>query len=168
MIKYWKYLKYVIRHKWFVMLECFKVGLYWQGITHDLSKFRPSEFIPYARYFYGDYPPYCEFIPGRRFYKEDIKRHFNKAWLYHIHRNPHHWQFWLLQEDDGPLKNIPVPIKYLKEMITDWHGAGRAITGENNTTQWYINNRDNINLKRINKKWVESKLGLRELFEQGN
>jgi len=55
MSKYILYLKYIIRHKWYVGIECFKMGVYWRGITHDLSKFLPSEFIPYAKYFYGDY-----------------------------------------------------------------------------------------------------------------
>ena len=53
MTKYLKYLWYVIRHKWYVGIECFKKGLYWQGLVHDSSKLFPSEFIPYARYFYG-------------------------------------------------------------------------------------------------------------------
>jgi len=50
---YIQYLDYLLRHKWYVTLECFREGLYWQGLTHDLSKFLPSEFIPYANYFYG-------------------------------------------------------------------------------------------------------------------
>jgi len=48
-----KYAWYIIRHKWFVFLECGKRGLVWRGITHDLSKLRPSEWAPYADYFYG-------------------------------------------------------------------------------------------------------------------
>jgi len=51
--KYKQYLSYLIRHKWFVMLECFKEGLYWQGIIHDLSKFLPSKLFPYANFFYN-------------------------------------------------------------------------------------------------------------------
>ena len=117
---YWKYLKYVIRHKWFVFLEC--------------CKFRPSEFIPYARYFYGNYPDYWEKIKG--LCTQDIKQRFDKAWLLHIHRNPHHWQYWILREDNpvfiGKSKIIPMPVKYLKEMLADWHGAGQAINGKNN------------------------------------
>lgn len=53
---YWKYFKYVLRHKWYVFLACLKYGLIWRGIVHDLSKFKPDEFIAYARFFYGDYP----------------------------------------------------------------------------------------------------------------
>jgi len=41
-MRYLKYLKYLLRHKWFVMLECFKEGLFWLGLTHDLSKFSPK------------------------------------------------------------------------------------------------------------------------------
>ena len=152
---YLKYLKYIIKHKWFVFIECVKLKKIWLGIIHDWSKFRPSEFIPYARYFYGSYLPYSKYIPNRRLYKEDIERQFDKAWLFHIHRNKHHWQFWLLQEDDGPLKNIPIPVRYLKEMIADWRGAGKAITGKDCIQEWYGKNKNNINLNRINKAWVE-------------
>ena len=158
MIKYFRYLNYVLRHKWFVFLECCKLGIPWRGIIHDWSKFRPSEFIPYARYFYGDYPNYKELNWHTGLFKEDINRRFDKAWLYHIHRNKHHWQYWLLQEDDGLLKNIPIPIKYLKEMLADWHGAGIAITGEKKTNDWYLKNKDRINLNQINRKWIEKGL----------
>ena len=148
MSKYFKYLKYVIRHKWFVMIECFKIGLYWRGIVHDLSKLLPDEFIPYARYFYGGYKLVW------------INDAFDKAWLLHIHRNPHHWQYWLLQTDDGPLKIIQMPTKYLKEMLCDWHGAGMAIIGKNNTIVWYLKNKDKIKLKHADHKWIEFRLGV--------
>ena len=41
----WKHFKTVIYHKFLVMKGCFKVGLYRQGLLHDLSKFSPSEFV---------------------------------------------------------------------------------------------------------------------------
>jgi len=172
MKKYYQYLKYVIRHKWFVFLECRKVGMYWRGVVHDMSKFLPSEFIPYARFFYGRYPKYevyegTTLKPPSGLFKEDVKRHFDKAWLKHIHRNPHHWQYWLLQEVDGPLKIIPMPMKYLKEMLCDWHGAGMAITGKNNTADWYLKNKDKIKLGRIHHKWIERQLGLSQATKEG-
>ena len=168
---YLKYLWYVIRHKWFVLKECFKVGLYWRGITHDLSKLRPSEFIPYARYFYSFFgvgwsqEKYggCGDEIARH---QEISMAFDRAWLYHIHRNPHHWQFWLLQEDDGSLKKIPMPVKYLKEMLTDWRGAGRAITGKDNTPEWYLENKDKIKLGKIQHRWLELKLGIKPIIHQ--
>ena len=57
MIKARKHFKTIMRHKWYVMVECFKVGLYRQGIVHDLSKFSPTEFLSSARYFQGDKSP---------------------------------------------------------------------------------------------------------------
>ena len=161
---YWKYLKYVTLHKWYVFLECWKAGIWWEGFVHDWSKFRLSEFIPYARNFFGHYSSYDsnEVKNKSGLFKEDIKRKFDYAWLLHIHRNPHHWQFWLLQEDNGPPKNIPIPIKYLKEMICDWRGAGKSITGKDNILEWYKKNKDKINLNRINRKLVEHKIGYKE------
>ena len=160
-MKYFKYFNYVIRHKWFVFVECYRLGIPWLGIIHDWSKFRPSEFIPYARYFYGNYKSCKDAIPSWikiRLFKEDIDRYFDRAWLYHIHRNKHHWQYWLLQEDDGPVKNIPIPVKYLKEMLADWKGTGKAITGKDDIKEWYEKNKHIINLNLINRKWIEKKI----------
>jgi len=163
---YIKYFSYVCRHKWYVFLECWKVEIRWKGFVHDWSKFRPSEFIPYARNFFGTYPEYtdCDSMAPKGLFKQDIKQRFDKAWLLHIHRNPHHWQFWLLQEDNGFPKNIPIPLKYLKEMVCDWRGAGKAITGKDNIVEWYGKNKDRINLKRINRKWIEKKIGYEEVL----
>lgn len=127
-----------------------------------MSKFYPSEFIPYARFFYGNYPSYKSGAISRHphIFKGDVKREFDKAWLYHIHRNKHHWQHWLLQEDNGNVKNIKIPVKYLKEMVCDWRGAGEAITGTDNTKVWYLENKKCMSFKRIDRRWVEEKLGL--------
>ena len=159
---YLKYLLYVVKHKWFVFIECAKLRHPLLGILHDWSKFRPSEFIPYARYFYGEYPSVKEIYGDARFhislFQEDIEQRFDKAWLLHIHRNKHHWQYWILQEDDGPKKLIPIPPKYLLEMIADWRGAGKAINGKDNTLEWYEQNKDIIQLRKINRIFVEQNL----------
>jgi len=154
---YWGYFKYVFFHKWYVFMECARRGLIWRGLIHDWSKFRPSEFIPYARYFYGYYPEYADDVTTSwpHLFKEDIKRQFHKAWLLHIHRNPHHWQHWLLYKNGGSIETLPMPIKYLREMGCDWNGAGKAITGENNTKEWYEKNKDKIRLTGINRLWIE-------------
>jgi len=126
-----KYLSYVLRHKWHVSVECFKSGLVWRGITHDLSKFLPDEFFPYMLYFYVDSKKYDKM--------------FDIAWLKHQHRNAHHWQHWLLQKDSGNLVCIDIPKQYLIEMVCDWVGAGIAINGKADnsdkyfeTKQWYV------------------------------
>jgi hypothetical protein len=39
-----KLIKRILTHKYYVAKYCFQIGLYWQGITHDLSKFSFTEF----------------------------------------------------------------------------------------------------------------------------
>lgn len=144
-MKYYKYLKYVIRHKWFVMLACFKQGIYWQGITHDLSKFRPSEFFPYANYFYGNKPNDRDKNKWRKSTTTSDEQ-FDFAWLLHLKRNPHHWQWWILPEDDGGTKILDMPSHYLSEMLCDWHGAGQAQGRKTSDYQWWKDNKDKMQL----------------------
>lgn len=128
-----KYASYVARHKWFV----FRAGLrtkapLWRLLIHDWSKLTPAEWGPYVRTF--NMPERAR--PGE----------FDRAWLHHQHRNPHHWQHWLLQEDDGDLKALKMPEGLVREMVADWMGAGRAITGKWDVAGWYADNWRKIHL----------------------
>lgn len=151
-MKHLKYAYYILRHKWFVMIECFKAGLYWQGIIHDLSKFLPSEWFPYANYFYkrtvrnktGYYKP-----------TDTGDKAFDYAWLLHQKRNKHHWQWWILPEDEGGSKLLEIPPKYLVEMICDWIGAGKAQGFKSpkgkplfETQKWYEQNKHKMQLNK--------------------
>ena len=159
-----KYLKYLIRHKYYVTVECFKRGLYWRGLTHDLSKFLPDEFIPYMNFFYGKFPSIKELsgdMKNIEKYKEEVKEEFDFAWLKHQKRNPHHWQWWILKNDCGDLKVFEMSREYREEMLCDWHGAGKAIMGKNsNTKEWYIKNKDKMILGDATRCWIESELGI--------
>lgn len=139
------YGKYVIRHRWFVMLSCFSEGLIWRGLTHDLSKFRPSEWVPYANYFYG---------PNSH-HKYDAA--FDFAWLLHQKRNRHHWQWWVLREDDGGSKVLGMYWKDRVEMVCDWLGAGRAKGVDNwaDPTPWYEANKSKMLLHEKTRMVVE-------------
>ena len=108
---YWNYFKLICIHKWYVFIECFKQGIVWQGITHDLSKFTPSEFVASARYYNG-----C-----------DNEEEYQKACLHHKGRNKHHWEYWVDWDyKTGEYKLIDIPFKYLKEMYADMVGASKA------------------------------------------
>jgi len=128
MSKYIKYLKYVIRHKFFVLVECWKRGLYWRGLTHDLSKLRPSEFFPYVSYFYGYKDDIKKGRDSTEHYKltDTVNKNFDFAWLLHQKRNRHHWQWWVLPEDDGDTKVLEMEENDRTEMLCDWIGAGKA------------------------------------------
>jgi len=158
MIKYIKYFNYILRHKYFVFLECCKLGIPFLGIIHDWSKFRPSEFIPYAKHFYGEKKTKQkekEKIEGYDKSKDSEDDTFNKAWLYHIHRNKHHWQFYLLIQDENKNIVLDMPIKYRKELLADWCGAGKAITGKDNTKEWYLKHKNKYQFHPDTKKWLE-------------
>lgn len=147
---HWRYLMYVLRHKLYVFQAGRQLGVgWWQLLTHDWSKFLPSEWLPYAHFFYGGpHRPWAEVTVFQKYHfgdhawrtsKEGVKAAFNYAWLLHIHRQPHHWQHWLLQQDDGDLKVLEMPERYVREMVADWRGAGRAQgkTGPNELREWY-------------------------------
>ena len=146
MSKFFKYLRYVIKHKLFVFEACIEEGLFLQGITHDLSKFLPDEFIPYMNHFYGKEK------------SDKIKEAFNIAWLKHQRRNKHHWQWWILVQDEEKTKKIEMKHKYCIEMICDWKGAGKAITGKDDIIPWYNRNKDKIIIHEKTRTCVECKI----------
>ncbi len=166
------YLWYVIRHKWFVFVEACKYGIPLRGIVHDWHKFLPDEMIPYAMYFNhplgGRHYDKDKYLVGERlgmmFSSEhkSIVDNFNRAWLKHQKRAPHHWQHWIMHEDDGDVYAMEMPKSVAKEMLCDWHGAGRAIVGKNSDTKkWYLESaRDTIMLHPNTREWVESELGI--------
>ena len=115
-MKYWKHLKTILIHKWYVGIECWKRGLYWQGIVHDLSKFSPTEFLTSARYFQGTSSPIDA---------EKRERGYSVAWLNHKAKNKHHWIYWTDMKN-GEWYACPMPEKYIQEMLCDYIGAGKA------------------------------------------
>jgi len=165
-----KYMKYIFKHKYHVAKECFKLGMYWRGLTHDLSKFLPFEWNAYKNFFYGEYRAYSEFGAGIKYEfdcwsisKEGVKESFDYAWLNHIHKNKHHWQYWVLRYDDGSKIPLSMPDKYIKEMVCDWVGAGIAITGKREADKWYETNKDKMQLHDTTRVKVETLL--KKLFK---
>lgn len=152
--KHFKYLRYVLRHKWFVFLECVKMAydmrapmLIWRGVMHDISKFLPSEFFPYSNHFYGEGKSIKSGRDETGYYKPtdtgDAK--FDFAWLLHQKRNSHHWQWWVLPKDNGGMKVMKMGVIDILEMVCDWKGAGRA-QGTPDTLAWYRKNKDKMML----------------------
>lgn len=150
MIKHLQYAKYIIRHKWYVLIECWKMGFLWLGIIHDWSKLLPSEWFPYTNFFYGQ--PCDE----TGYYKPTDTGNiaFDYAWLLHQKRNKHHWQWWILPEDEGGTKVFPMPRKYREEMLADWRGANRACNGDG-VGLWYTKNKNKMTLHSETREWVE-------------
>lgn len=146
MLTYLRYLNYVIRHKWYVFLECRKLGIVWLGLVHDWSKFRPSEFMPYARHFYGT---------PKAFIKEVADPDFDFAWLLHQKRNRHHWQWFILPTDEEGAKLLPVPMKYVREMFADWTGASKAQGHGGDIRRWWFENHQKIQINGEAYRWLD-------------
>lgn len=156
-----QYLKYILRHKYYVFRECVKEGIPMLGIIHDLSKITPSEFYPYANYFYGKDADIHKGRDETGYYKptDTGDSAFDFAWFLHQKRNKHHWQWWAFPQDDGGVKTINITLKYRKEMLCDWRGAGRAL-GTPDTKKWYLKHKDIIQFHPITRAWVENHLGV--------
>jgi hypothetical protein len=153
-----KYLWYVVKHKWFVFLECAKRGIVLQGILHDWHKFLPSEFIPYMNYFSG------KIKRGRNktgYYKptDTGDPAFDHAWFLHQKRSFHHWQSFCFPDEDGTIIIKKMPLKYRKEMLADWLGAGKA-QGTPDTAAWYLSNGHKLHVDDETRQWIEKELGL--------
>ena len=139
-----RYASYVIRHKWFVLLAGLRTGApLWRLIVHDWSKLTPAEWGPYVRKFYGSWGAAASWDHADAI-KAAVDDAFDAAWLHHQHRSPHHWQHWVLRQDDGEVKVLRMPPKLVREMVADWMGAGRAITGRWDVAGWYAANRDKV------------------------
>jgi hypothetical protein len=165
-----QYLRYVLRHKWFVFLAGLELGVpLWQLIVHDYTKFLPCEWFAYAAYFYGGpHRPLAEMthyekthywdIAWRRS-KEGVQAAFDIAWNHHQKANPHHWQYWVLLMDDGGIVTLPMPDRFLREMVADWQGVGRAL-GKPDTRAWYEANKGKMQLAPLSRARVEGLLGV--------
>ena len=105
-------------HKWMVMKHCFRVGLYKQGILHDLSKYSLTEFIPGVKYYQGNRSP------------NNAQREVegcSTAWLHHKGRNKHHYEYWIdyTSDKDAVLAGMKMPEKYVAEMFCDRVAASK-------------------------------------------
>ncbi len=118
----------ITKHRWLVMKACFKMGLYWQGLVHDLSKYSPSEFIPGAKYYVGYRSP------------NDMQRKnegYSSAWLHHKGRNMHHFEYWydyrLDENEKIVISPVRMPVKYVAEMVADRLAASKVYQGKDYT-----------------------------------
>lgn len=112
----------ITKHKFLVMKECFRVGLYRQGLLHDLSKYGWTEFRIGCRYFQGNRSP-------NNAERED--RGYSSAWLHHKGRNKHHYEYWIDYSLDGTglLTGMEMPVRYVVEMFLDRIAASKVYKG---------------------------------------
>ena len=120
--KAWGHLKTITRHRFLVMVGCFRVGLIQQGLTHDLSKYSPTEFLEGARYYQGNRSPNAA---------EREDKGYSEAWMHHKGRNRHHYEYWTdMNRQTKCYESVPMPKRYLAEMVMDRIAACKTYEGK--------------------------------------
>lgn len=114
-------------------------GVDWEHLiklSHDYSKSSEEEYEAYDNYFYGDKSYGCV-------------RKFKYAWLHHIHKNPHHWQHWVLANDDPEEGTVALemPYEYIVEMICDWWSFSWKSGNLYELFDWYESHKENMVLE---------------------
>lgn len=121
-MKAWQHFCTITKHRWLVRQGCFRVGLYWQGLTHDLSKYSLTEFRSGARYYQGNRSPNAA---------EREDKGYSEAWMHHKGRNRHHYEYWTdMSRETRNYESIPMPRKYLVEMVMDRRAACMTYQGK--------------------------------------
>ena len=147
-MKYLRYFKTICTHKWFVFIECCKLGIPIQGLFHDLSKFSINELIASAKYYNGD---------------KDMTEEYQQAWLHHKGHNPHHWEYWVdWDSKDGSVIITHIPLKFMKEMYADIVGASKGYNrgkfDKSEPLNYFRNCCKHWIIDDENRKWLEYNL----------
>ena len=117
----------ITKHRMIVCGGCFRVGLYWRGLVHDLSKYSPTEFLSGIKYYQGTRSPNTA---------EREEKGYSEAWMHHKGRNRHHYEYWTdLSLETKRYEALPMPRKYLAEMVMDRRAACITYQGKNYTDE---------------------------------
>ena len=161
-MKILEHLKTINHHKKLVMEGCFKVGLYRQGILHDLTKYTPTEFIQGVRFYQGDRSPNAA---------EREARGYSKAWLHHKGRNKHHYEYWIDMPSDRTkgFQGMKMPVNYVVEMVMDRIAASKTYKKGDYTDasalEYYLGGKDYMIIHPDTKRLLEGLL--RMLADEG-
>ncbi len=116
-----KHFMTVAKHRQAVRWLCFKCCIPWRGITHDLSRYSPAEFIPGAKYWVGTMSPQV---------KEREVEGYSSAWMHHKGRNKHHFEYWNDYVSGVGAVPVEMPPVYFAEMFCDRVGATKVYQGD--------------------------------------
>lgn len=125
--------------------EQMKSQIEWQCTSaHDQSKYTKEEYDAYDAYFYGN-----------RSY--ETVQNFKVAWLQHIHKNPHHWQHWILINDEHNegVELLEIPFNYIIEMICDWWSFSWRSENLYEIFDWYAKHRDTMQINDSSRRTIE-------------
>ena len=116
-----KHLNIIRTHRKFVREACFKMGLFWQGLVHDLSKYSVIELL------------ICKYYSGTRSPHQNAREvlGYSPSWIHHYHTNKHHYQYWWDENEEGKIIPMKMPYQFVVESVADMLGASKAYNKEN-------------------------------------
>ncbi|MBQ1274147.1 MAG: DUF5662 family protein [Cellulosilyticum sp.] len=127
MIKAWEHFKTITKHRHKVIAHCYKAGILFQGLFHDLSKYSPTEFKVGAKYYTGVKSP----NEGER-----ADRGYSVAWMHHKGRNKHHYEYWTdYNTKSKKIEPVKMPLNYVIEMFCDRVAASKIYMKDQYTNQ---------------------------------
>jgi hypothetical protein len=121
-----KHLWTIMRHRFWVRHYCFRLGLFRQGLFHDISKYSPIEFWTSVKYYQGSSSPIDA---------EVKEKGYSLVWQHHKGHNPHHWEYWITNLSSYENMPIKIPYNYVLEMICDWISSGK-VYAKNSGKTW--------------------------------
>lgn len=146
-----KHLNVVIRHKFWVFYNCFKVGLFFRGLVHDLSKFEPLEFNRSVKYVCGN--------KSQTVKEREYNEGYSLITVTHTHKNKHHWQYWVDYDKDFIIIK-KMPFKYALEFVLDMMAASKTYNKKNYSIERVIDffetRKSHYLLHPMTKKFVSS------------
>ncbi len=157
-----KHFRTITKHRHQVIKHCAKVGILWQGLRHDLSKYTPTEFLEGAR----------NYKEGKRSPNEEarVNNGYSLAWMHHKGRNRHHFEYWT---DTSPVTRqvepVEMPIRFAAEMFCDRVAASKIYQGKSYTDasalEYFNRGKDRRSMHQATSDLLEGWLTL--LAEQG-
>ena len=156
-----RHFKTITRHRHRVIAHCFRAGIGWQGLFHDLSKYTPTEFWAGAKYYLGTRSP----NEGER-----EKNGYSLAWMHHKGRNRHHFEYWVdINPETKRYEPVKMPLRFVIEMFCDRVAASKIYLGEKYTDahplDYFMRGKDRRSIHPATSDLLENLL--RMLVEKG-
>lgn len=161
MLKAIGHFRTITKHRHTVIRHCFKAGIGFQGLRHDLSKYSPAEFKSGAKYYMGNRSPNE---------KERELFGYSTAWLHHKGRNKHHFEYWSdYNPKAGKVMPVKMPRRYVAEMFCDRVAASKIYRGSEYTQgyplEYFLKGKDKRTIHPETSQEIEAMLTV--LSEQG-
>ena len=151
MKKHIPFLKYLVAHKYYVFIECCRLGIPFRGLIHDIDKLYPTKFFKYSKRYYTN--------------KKFEGPEWDRAKFSHLRLCDHHWQYWCITFKTKTMSVLEMNKRAAKELVADWIGAGKA--GKNIPVfEWYEENKDRVVLHPRTRAYIEELLCIYKIIQE--